>query len=72
MPNIQGPDTCPIDIDEMAEAYIMETLSPAGAWRFEDHYLTCNGCATAVEEAAEYVRAMKGAAEVEGGSPVIN
>jgi hypothetical protein len=58
MPNIPGPDICPTDIDETAEAYIMETLPHPRARHFEDHYITCSGCAAAVEEAGQYVRAM--------------
>ena len=59
MPNIPGPDTCPTDIDETAEAYLMATLSRASARNFEDHFITCSGCAAAVEEAERYVHAMK-------------
>lgn len=58
MPNIPEPGTCPTDIDETAESYIMETMPRAGALHFEDHYITCSNCATAVEEAGKYVRAM--------------
>jgi hypothetical protein len=64
MPNIPEPDTCPTDIDETAESYIMETMPRAGALHFEDHYITCSNCAVAVEEAGQYVRAMTMAADM--------
>jgi predicted naringenin-chalcone synthase len=60
-PNPHG--TCPIDIIETAEAYIMKRLSTADALRFAIHCLTCRHCAAATEEAESFVRAMKAAAQ---------
>jgi anti-sigma factor RsiW len=58
-----SPDRCPSDIDETAEAYIMERLSPADALQFEYHCYACRRCAAAAEEADSYVRAIRGAAQ---------
>jgi anti-sigma factor RsiW len=46
----------------MAEAYAMGTLNAADAGAFEDHYIACAACATALQEIAGYVDAMKSAA----------
>ena len=58
-----SPDTCPIDIDETAEAYIRERLSPADALHFEYHCLKCRHCAAAAKEADWFVRAIRGAVQ---------
>jgi hypothetical protein len=54
---------CPVDIGETAEAYIMKRLSTADELRFAIHCLTCGPCAAAAEEAGNFVRAMKVAAQ---------
>jgi anti-sigma factor RsiW len=56
-------DACPLDIDEIAEAYVMGRLSPADALQFANHCLTCHQCAAAEEEADSFVRAVKAAGE---------
>ena len=56
-----SPDACPTDIDEVAEAYIMERLAPADTLLFEDHFITCRQCAEAAGETEWFVRAMKAA-----------
>jgi hypothetical protein len=63
MASFLNSDTCPIDIGETAEAYIMKRLSTADALRFAIHCLTCRPCAAATEEAENFVRAMKAAAQ---------
>jgi hypothetical protein len=60
---VSDPDRCPADPDEVAEAYCMGTLDRATATAFEDHYITCDGCAEIVEATEHYVRAMKVAAQ---------
>ena len=59
-----SPDSCPIDIDETAEAFVMKHLPAAEAFEFAVHCITCRRCAVAAEEAATFVRAMKGAASL--------
>ena len=54
---------CPADIGETAEAYIMKRLSTADELRFAIHCLTCGPCSAAAEEAGNFVRAMKVAAQ---------
>ena len=63
MSNIREPDTCPADVHETAEAYMMETLSQAEARHFEDHCITCSDCALAAEETEQYVSTMRAAAQ---------
>ena len=41
---------CPLDVDEIAEAYAMGTLPPELAVAFEDHYIGCAKCAAVLEE----------------------
>ena len=55
--------TCPIDISETAESYVMKRLSTADALRFAIHCLTCRPCAAAAEDAENFVRAIKSAAQ---------
>lgn len=54
---------CPADRDEVAEAYIMGTLPKEQAIAFEEHYVACDHCATVLQKTAEYVDAMRAAAE---------
>ena len=54
---------CPADPDEVAEAFVMERLSPADISAFEEHVRQCDSCARALEDAGRYVRAMKVAAQ---------
>jgi hypothetical protein len=63
MAGFLNSDTCPIDIVETAEAYVMKRLSTADALRFAIHCLTCRQCTAATQEAENFVRAMKGAAQ---------
>lgn len=56
-------DECPADPEEIAEAYIMGTLTKEQAAAFEEHYSGCNPCATVLQNTAEYVDAMRAAAK---------
>jgi hypothetical protein len=63
MPRVpNSPVTCPLDIDETAEAYVMNRLSARHALQFAIHCLTCRHCAVASEEAARFIGALKAAA----------
>jgi exonuclease VII small subunit len=53
---------CLVDLEEIAEAYAMGTLPMESAVAFEDHYFVCARCAAVLQEAAEYVEALRGAA----------
>jgi hypothetical protein len=46
---------CPAAADEIAEAYLMGTLTNEQMAAFEDHYVVCNSCATVLETTATYV-----------------
>jgi hypothetical protein len=50
---------CPTDIDEIAEAYVMDKLPTTDALLFGIHLLTCRRCADAVEEARDFVRTIR-------------
>jgi hypothetical protein len=54
--------TCPSDVGETAEAFIMKRLPTADALQFAIHILACRRCALAVEDAGTFVHAMKVAA----------
>ena len=54
---------CPAKPEEVAEAYVMETLDTADAAAFDEHLLVCDKCLAIVEVTDEYVRAMRAAAE---------
>ena len=36
-----GPQQCPPDVEELADAYCMDTLDRTARAAFEEHYLTC-------------------------------
>ena len=61
---------CPSAPDEIAEAYVMGTLTKLQAAAFEDHYVVCNSCATVLENAASYVDVMRTAAKILRPKPV--
>ena len=55
---------CPTVPDEIAEAYVIGTLPNEQAVAFEDHYVVCSSCATALEgDASTYVDAIRTAAK---------
>jgi anti-sigma factor RsiW len=56
------PNCCSSDQEEIAEWYVMSKLPGDDARAFEEHLLICPNCATAVEDAEEYVQAIRAAA----------
>src|ERR1039458_9448632 len=64
-----SPNTCPADIEETAEAYVMNRLLPADALHFETHSIGCRQCATAATEAKCFARAVKQAAQMLWAEP---
>lgn len=56
-------DECPTELEDIAEAYIMGTLTKEQVVAFEEHYSGCNPCATVLQNTAEYVDAMRAAAK---------
>jgi len=60
---------CPVDLEEVAEAYVRYTLSEEQAIAFEDHYATCETCATVLYKTVDYVDAMRAAANGAAGRP---
>ena len=59
--NVQEPDPCPADPEEVAEAYIRGTLPQDQLIAFEHHYVACPKCAKVLQKTAEYVAAMRAA-----------
>jgi anti-sigma factor RsiW len=53
---------CPVDLDEVAQGYVLGTLPTEQAVAFEDHYLACDTCATVLYKTVDYVDAMRAAA----------
>jgi hypothetical protein len=59
---------CPQDGDSIAEDYVMELLNARDTGIFEEHLLLCEACRARVEDATQFVCAMKqAAAELRGG-----
>jgi hypothetical protein len=54
-----SPDGCPIEIDEIAEAYLMGRLAAKETRLFEEHYFGCVACADRLRSIEKYVIAMK-------------
>ena len=50
---------CPVDLEKVAEAYVMGVLPEEEAVVFENHYATCDTCATTLYITADYVDAMR-------------
>ena len=50
---------CPVDLEKVADAYLMKTLPEEQAIAFESHYAACDICATALYKTADYVDAMR-------------
>jgi len=50
---------CPPDVEEIAEAYCMETLNRPARLAFEEHYLVCPQCASVVASTDKYIRKMR-------------
>ena len=55
-------EQCPVEVEQVAESYCMGTLPTREATAFEDHYVTCNHCATVVKGTDSYIRAIRDAA----------
>jgi hypothetical protein len=53
---------CPPLPEEVAEAYILGTLTEAQTAAFEAHFLACNHCTGVLQQVSEYVDAMRAAA----------
>jgi anti-sigma factor RsiW len=54
---------CPVDLEEVAEAYVRYTLPEEQAIAFEDHYATCETCATVLYKTVDYVDAVRAVAK---------
>lgn len=55
-----GP--CPVNAQEIAEAYLMHRLPEEQVEAFEEHYFVCSNCATMLQKTAAFVHAMRAAA----------
>jgi anti-sigma factor RsiW len=60
---------CPVDLDEVAEGYVLGLLPTEQAIAFEDHYATCEACATVVYKTVDYVDSMRAAAKTLRSQP---
>ncbi len=56
------PSRCPAYPEEFAEAYLIGALHRMEESAYEQHLLLCDRCMASVENAGEYVRAMRVAA----------
>jgi hypothetical protein len=57
-------DNCPADRDEVAEQYVMRSLTADEAAAFAAPRITCPACAQAAKDAAAYVNAVRNAAKM--------
>ena len=57
------PHECPDNAEVAAEAYILGTLTAEQATAYEDHYLSCETCATVVFKTAHFFDQMNSAAQ---------
>ena len=60
---------CPVDLEEVVEAYVTYTLPEEQVIAFEDHYATCETCATVLYKTVDYVDAMRAAAKTLRSGP---
>ena len=54
---------CPPDVEEIAEAYCMETLDRLTRLAFGEHYHSCPRCASVVASTDKYVCSIRRALE---------
>lgn len=54
-------NSCPIDIEETAEAYCMGKLDQLARHEFESHCSNCPSCSAVVANAGRFVRSMRAA-----------
>ena len=62
-------DECPANPEEIANAYVKGTLPKEQVIAFEDHYVTCEACATVLYKTIDYVDRMRGAAKTRASMP---
>src|SRR5258708_1950892 len=55
---VASSDGCPTEIDDTAEAYYMNRLSPLTSHYYRHHCARCGRCALAVKEIESFVRAL--------------
>jgi hypothetical protein len=56
---VPSPAPCPVNVREVAEAYLMRSLPEEEVEAFEVHYFVCAACVTVLQHTAEYVEAMR-------------
>jgi hypothetical protein len=59
---VESPGTCPVNLQVVAEAYLMHRLPEDQVDAFEEHYFACADCATILQKAAVCVEAIRAAA----------
>jgi hypothetical protein len=50
---------CPVDRDEVARAYVTDSLPRGVGAAFEEHIVLCAGCRMAAEDAGKYGKAQR-------------
>ena len=60
--SVESPRTCPVNLQEVAEAYLMHRLPEEEVEAFEVHYFACPDCATILQKTAACIEAMRAAA----------
>jgi hypothetical protein len=53
---------CPVEPDEIAEAYLLGSLTEEQCTAFEDHFLGCPRCSERLQFTQDYIEAIRSAA----------
>jgi hypothetical protein len=59
---VQSSRPCPVNPQEIAEAYMLHRLPEDQVETFEEHYFVCANCATRLHRVAAYVDDLRAAA----------
>ena len=63
------PHESPTALEEIAESYVLERMTPDETDRYEEHLLVCSSCRQAVEAVDDFVMLFHQASEQNGQKP---
>ena len=55
---VRSPGPCPVNLEEVVEAYFMHRLTEDQAYAFEEHYFACLHCASILQKTGACIEAM--------------
>jgi hypothetical protein len=65
---VESPRACPVNLEEVVEAYFMHRLPEEQVNAFEEHYFVCAHCASILQKTGAYVAAIRAALKL-GSEP---